>query len=94
IFKMSQNDREHYEKLEWDYFYLKESLPKYKETMSDWKDGYCYYFTSKGTHTWTNVERITLKNGVHAYKSDQGVFYPHADGDISLYEVEEELIPD
>lgn len=62
--------------------------------MSNWKDGHCYDSFSRVTYTWTNITRITLKNGVHAYKSDQGVFYPHADGDIGLDKVPEDLIPD
>lgn len=94
IFNMPENDRERYNRLEMDYFYLKESLPKYKKVMSNWEDGhYCASF-SRVAYTWTNIERITLKNGVHAYKSDQGVFYPHADGDIGLDTVPKDLIPD
>ena len=41
---------------------------------------------------YSNVERITLKNGQHAWKSDQGVFYMWSNGKIGLDEVPKELI--
>lgn len=42
---------------------------------------------------YTNVERMTLANGQHVWKSDQGVFYPGANGKIGLDEVPAELLP-
>ena len=41
---------------------------------------------------YTNVERMTLSNGQHVWKSDQGVFYPGANGKIGLDEVPAELL--
>lgn len=74
-------------------------MPKYKETMSNWVDGTNVSTSIFKSHNlksmnWTNITRITLKNGVHAYKSDQGVFYPDLDGTIGYDKVPMELIPD
>lgn len=41
---------------------------------------------------YTNVERMTLSNGQHVWKSDQGVFYPGVNGKIGLDEVPAELL--
>lgn len=98
-FNMPEKDWNRYKTLEMMYFDLKESLPKYKKEMSNWVDGTIVSPSIFKSHnnksmSWTNIERITLINGVHAYKSDQGVFYPDLDGTISFYEVPEGLIPD
>ena len=50
------------------------------------------FYVKHNNRVYTNVERITLKNGQHAWKSDQGVFYPWSNGKIGLDEVPAELL--
>lgn len=67
----------------------------YSEVMATWQDGRKINFVRHGTITYTNVETITLTNGQHAYKSDQGFFYPYIDGSIGGPQIsnDSELIP-
>ena len=51
------------------------------------------FYVKHNNRVYTNVERITLKNGQHAWKSDQGVFYPWSNGKIGIDEVPAELVP-
>ena len=50
------------------------------------------FYVKHNNRVYTNVERITLKNGQHAWKSDQGVFYPWSNGKIGLDDVPAELL--
>lgn len=71
-------------------------LQDYVKEMENWQDGKWgeKSFVQRNTSRFTNLERITLKDGQKAWKSDQGVFYPYYDGGIGGNKVEDEtLIP-
>lgn len=73
----------------------KPMLEEYTQEMTNWQDGSLgeNSFVRRGTTTYTNLERITLLSGEHAWKSNEGVFYPYFDGGIGGPKVPEELIP-
>ncbi len=75
----------------------RKNLDSYKKVMASWKDGPLSSgaFVQRGTYLFTNIERITLTNGQHAYKSNLGFFYPHSDGLIGLRKIDDtSLIPE
>jgi len=70
-------------------------LDEYRAEMAEWKDGPIgerSYFNRNGRE-YNNLERITLKDGQRAWRSDQGVFYPYIDGKIGNKTVPAELVP-
>ena len=72
---------------------LERDVKDYKTVMATWKDGpMSSQLYQTGIGTYTNVERITLKDGQRAYKTDQGVFYPKADGNPGTVRVKDELL--
>ena len=87
--KPEQNE---YSDLCLSYRSLKSGIESYKTKMQNWQDGHVSDVSRRGYNTFTNVERITLNNGQHVYKSDQGVFYPDVDGGIGLNPVPKELL--
>lgn len=72
---------------------LDSDVKEYRTVMANWKDGFAWgRYSATGVGTYTNVERITLKDGQRAYKTDQGTFYPNADGNPGSIRVKEELL--
>ena len=88
-------DSDDYTELKMKYKMYKPKLDEYVKEMNNWKDGPLgnESFLQRGTVKFTNLERITLKNGQRAWKCNEGVFYPYIDGKIGGPRVEDALIP-
>ena len=72
---------------------LDSDVKEYRNVMATWKDGPAWEtYSATGVGTYTNVERVTLNDGQRAYKTDQGTFYPNADGHPGTVRVKEELL--
>ncbi|MBP3820179.1 hypothetical protein J6G99_00875 [bacterium] len=88
IFNLSSEEQKEYSSLSLQYRSLKNDLEDYRNNMRNWQNDkkFVNVIASINNYTqeWTNVETITLKNGQHAYKSDQGVFYPGPNGRLTL----------
>ena len=84
-----------YSMLSLNYKIYAPMLNEYRTEMENWQDGPLGENNSfnRNGQVYTNLERITLKNGQHAWKSNEGVFYPYWDGQIGKDEVPKELIP-
>ena len=93
---MDSQDSDDYSKLRMQYKRYQPMLTKYVKEMENWKDGSLgkESFYKRGTVMFTNLERITLKDGQRAWRCNEGVFYPFVDGTIGGPRVQDEsLIP-
>ena len=77
-----QPEQDEYSTLGLRYKTLNKMLEQYKTVMQDWTDGPTGENSvfKRNTETYTNLERITLKDGRRAWKTDQGIFLPAPDG--------------
>lgn len=79
---MAKPEQPEYTKLKVKYSTLRHQLGLYKKEMQKWVDGplgegsFCHI----NNLYFTNLERITLKDGRRAWKTDQGTFLPGPDG--------------
>ena len=69
-------------------------IEKYIKTMENWQDGPSNpnAYKEKSGVMHTKLERVTLKNGQHVWKSNLGLFKPDIDGSISNEKVPQEWI--
>lgn len=88
-FNLPDEKYDEYRELSTSYERYAPMINDYIKEMNEWKDGPAYEIQQRGRVTFTNVERITLKNGQHAWKSNEGVFYPFINGKIGNERVED-----
>lgn len=92
-FKITNNDDEDkYSDYKLNKKLFSRQLENYEKIMANWQDGPYQDYYRRETKEFHNVERITLKNGQRAWKSDEGIFFPYRDGLIGGQRVPEELL--